>query len=193
MSRDDVQQKHDSALREHQRQKENMERESSQKIEKMNLDHNKTIEDHRRETVALKEKLDDKIEDLDTQIGDFTKKVGDMEVELSKIAAEHSKTMQEMEATMNDDFEAKIKKIKEDNEQELAERDLAASKLNQEKNDLATDLDDLKDNHENDILQKNHENNQALEDAVHEENEKWRNKMDDLKREARNMEQMLQD
>ena len=94
---------------------------------------------------------------------------------------------------MNDDFEAKIKKIKEDNEQELAERDLAASKLNQEKNDLATDLDDLKDNHENDILQKNHENNQALEDAVHEENEKWRNKMDDLKREARNMEQMLQD
>ena len=55
------------------------------------------------------------------------------------------------------------------------------------------DLDDLKDEHENDILQKNHENNQDIKDAVYVENEKWRNKMDDLKSEARNMERILQD
>merc|ERR1711915_276617 len=55
MSRDDIQQKLDSTLREHQRQKENMEREHSQKIKKMNLDHIKIVEDHRRETVAMKE------------------------------------------------------------------------------------------------------------------------------------------
>jgi len=153
----------------------------------------KAIEDHRREKVAMEAMLDEKIETLTAQIGDFTKKIGDMDVELSKIAAEHKISMEEMEMTMNHDFEDKIKQIKENNEQELTERDLAASKLNHEKNDLLTDLDNLKDEHENDLLQKNHENNETLKDAVYEENEKWRNKMADLEREARNMEKRLQD
>ena len=111
-SRDVIQQKHDSALREHQRQKENLERESNQKIEKMNLDHIKAVEDHRREKVAMEAKLNEKIETLTAQIEDFTKKIGDMDVELSKIAAEHKTTMEEMVMTMNDNFEEKIKQIK---------------------------------------------------------------------------------
>jgi len=193
MSRDDIQQKLDSTLKEHQRQKENMEREHSQKIKKMNLDHIKIVEDHRRETVAMKEKLDDKMEDLTVQIGDFIKKVEGMDIELTKLGANHKAAMEKMEMELTGENEEKIKQIVEDNEQELVERDLAARKLNQEKNELMMDLDELKDEHENDVLQKNHENNQALNDAIDEENENWRNKMNDLRREARNMERMLQD
>lgn len=170
-----------------------MEREHSQKIKKMNLDHIKIVEDHRRETVAMKEKLDDKMEDLTVQIGDFIKKAEGMDIELTKLGANHKAAMEKMEMELTGENEEKIKQIVEDNEQELVERDLAARKLNQEKNELMMDLDELKDEHENDVLQKNHENNQALNDAIDEENENWRNKMNDLRREARNMERMLQD
>ena len=116
-----------------------------------------------------------------------------MNLELSKIDVDHKAAMEKMEMELIGENEEKIRQIIEDNEQELVERDLVARKLNQEKTDLMMDLDDLKDEHENDILQKNHENNQDIKDAVYEENEKWRNKMDDLKSEARNMERILQD
>ena len=193
MSRDDLLQKLDSALREHQRQIENVERENNQKMKKMNLDHIKMVEDQRRKTVAMKEKFDDKFEDLSYQIGDFSKKIDEMNLELSKIDVDHKAAMEKMEMELIGENEEKIRQIIEDNKQELVERDLVARKLNQEKTDLMMDLDDLKDEHENDILQKNHENNQDIKDAVYEENEKWRNKMADLEREARNMEKRLQD
>ena len=73
MARDTLQHDLDNALREHQRGKENMEREFSQKFQKMNFDHLKTIEDHRKQAVEAQNKPDEKIENMTAEQETLTK------------------------------------------------------------------------------------------------------------------------
>ena len=101
--------------------------------------------------------------------------------------------MAKKEMEINENFEEEMKQLEEDNEQETKERELAVRKLTQEKNALMNDIDDLNDENENDMIQENHENQQALEDAIYEENGKWTKKMDNLEQETANMERMLRD
>ena len=58
---------------------------------------------------------------------------------------------------------------------------------------LKNDIDNLNNDHENDLLERNHDHQQAVEDAIEEVNNKWRNKCLQLERECENKEKCYMD
>merc|ERR1719422_2199165 len=170
-----------------------MERNYNQKIESMNLNHLKIVEDQRREAVGLRNELEEIIENMTVEIENLKQKVNDKDVEKTKMCEIHKARMEENELKLFDEI---IKNILEENEQDIIGKDLNVRKLTEEKNGLLNEFDDLKAEEENYIFQEFQEsllNQQSLEYLVDEETKKWRNKVDKLEQEKSDMEEQLKD
>ena len=96
--------------------------------------------------------------------------------------------MFENETRLKTECEEKIKKIQEVHDQVIAESELDEARLTQDRKLLKNDPDTMNHDHENDLLKHNHEHKQAVEDAIEEVNNKWRNKFLQLEREIENKE-----
>merc|ERR1719422_2286921 len=173
-----------------------MERNYNQKIESMNLNHLKIVEDQRREAVGIRNELEEIIENMTVQIENLKQKVNDKDVEKTKMCEIHKARMEENELKLFEEFDEIIKNILEENEQDIIGKDLNVWKLTEEKNGLLNEFDDLKAEKENYIFQDFQEslsNQQSLEYLVDEETKKWRNKVDKLEQEKSDMEEQLKD
>jgi len=179
--------------RDHLREKEAMERDFDQRASQKKLEHEKELQSERTKAAEVKRKLEKQIEELKAEIGELNEEVGKKKVEMTKKEADHSEKLVENENRLKTEYEGKIKKMQEDHDQEIAERDLEEEKLTQDKKLLKSDLDKLINDHENDILKRNHEHKQAVEDAIEEVNKKWRNKCMQLERECQNKEKCYMD
>ena len=194
--REILQQNIDTEIREHQREREHMERNYNQKIESMNLNHLKIVEDQRREAVGIRNELEEIIENMTVEIENLKQKVNDKDVEKTKMCEIHKARMEENELKLFEEFDEIIKNILEENEQDIIGKDLDVRKLTEEKNGLLNEFDDLKAEKENYIFQEFQEsllNQQSLEYLVDEETKKWRNKVDKLEQEKSDMEEQLKD
>ena len=194
--REILQQNIDTEIREHQREREHMERNYNQKIESMNVNHLKIVEDQRREAVGIRSELEEIIENMTVEIENLKQKVNDKDVEKTKMCEIHKATMEENELKLFEEFDEIIKNILEENEQDIIGKDLNVRKLTEEKNGLLNEFDDLKAEKENYIFQEFQEsllNQQSLEYLVDEETKKWRNKVDKLEQEKSDMEEQLKD
>jgi len=194
--REILQQNIDTEIRENQREREHMERNYNQKIESINLNHMKIVEDHRREAVGIRNELEEIIENMTVEIENLKQKVNDKDVEKTKMCEIHKARMEENELKLFEEFDEIIKNILEENEQDIIGKDLNVRKLTEEKNGLLNEFDDLKAGKENYIFQEFQEsllNQQSLEYLVDEETKKWRNKVDKLEQEKSDMEEQLKD
>ena len=194
--REILQQNIDTEIREHQREREHMERNYNQKIESMNLNHLKIVEDQRREAVGIRNELEETIENMTVEIENLKQKVNDKDVEKTKMCEIHKARMEENELKLFEEFDEIIKNILEENEQDITGKDLNVWKLTEEKNGLLNEFDDLKAEKENYIFQDFQEslsNQHSLEYLVDEVTKKWRNKVDKLEQEKSDMEEQLKD
>ena len=149
-----LQQNLDIAIRKHQREKENMERNFNQKLELMSLDYLNILEGHQQEAISTKNKLEEIVENMMSEIGILKKKLSDRDIEISKMTVNHKASIKENKQKLIEDFDELIKQILEENEQEIIGRDLKIKKLSEERNGLLNDIDDQKTEKENNYLPK---------------------------------------
>ena len=193
MEKERLQRELDRVLRDHQREKEAMERDFDQRVNQKKLEHEKEVQSERSKAAEVKKNLDKQVEELKVEIVELNEEVGRKTVEITKVEADHSEKMIENENRLKTEYEVKIKRMQEDHDQEIAERGLEEAKLAQDRKMLKNDVDNLNNDHENDLLKRNHEYKQAVEDAIEEVNIKWRNKCLQLERECQNKEKVYMD
>ena len=131
-----LQQNLDIAIRKHQREKENMERNFNQKLELMSLDYLNILEGHQQEAISTKNKLEEIVENMTSEIGILKKKLSDRDIEISKMTVNHKASIKENKQKLIEEFDEIIKQILEENEQEIIGRDLKIKKLSEERNGL---------------------------------------------------------
>jgi len=188
MEKERLQRELDRVLRDQQRQKEALERDFDQRVNQKKLEHEKELLNERSKAAEVKKNLDKQVEDLKAEIVELNEEVGRKTVEITKIEADHSEKLIENENRWKTEYEEKIKKIQEVHDQEIAERELEEARLSQDRKLLKNDADTMNHDHENDLLKHNHEHKQAVEDAIEEVNNKWRNKYLQLERESESKE-----
>ena len=188
-----LQQNLDIAIRKHQREKENMERNFNQKLELMSLDYLNILEGHQQEAISTKNKLEEIVENMMSEIGILKKKLSDRDIEISKMTVNHKASIKENKQKLIEDFDELIKQILEENEQEIIGRDLKIKKLSEEKSWLLNDIDDQKAVKENNYLHQSQLNLKFLELLIDENTKDWRKKVESLELEKSNMERILQD
>merc|ERR1711963_858922 len=178
----------DRVLRDQQRQEEALKRDFVQILVQKDLEHEKELMNERSKAKEIKKNLDKQVEELKAEIVELNEEVGRKTVEITKIEADHSEKWIENETRLKTEYEVKIKKIQEVHDQEIAERELEEARLSQDRKLLKNDVDAMNHDHENDLLKHNHEHKQAVEDAIEEVNNKWRNKYLQLERESESKE-----
>ena len=188
MEKERLQRELDRVLRDQQRQKEALERDFDQRVTQKKLEHEKELLNERSKAAEVEKNLDKQVEDLKAEIVELNEEVGRKTVEITKIEADHSEKLIENENRWKTEYEEKIKKIQADHDQEIAERELEEARLSQDRKLLKNDADTMNHDHENDLLKHNHEHKQAVEDAIEEVNNKWRNKYLQLERESESKE-----
>ena len=188
-----LQQNLDIAIRKHQREKENMERNFNQKLELMSLDYLNILEGHQQEAISTKNKLEEIVENMTSEIGILKKKLSDKDIEISKMTDNHKASIKENKQKLIEEFDEIIKQILEENEQEIIGRDLKIKKLSEEKSWLLNDIDDQKAVKENNYLHQSQLNLKFLELLIDENTKDWRKKVESLELEKSNMERILQD
>ena len=188
-----LQQNLDIAIRKHQREKENMERNFNQKLELMSLDYLNILEGHQQEASSTKNKLEERVENMTSEIGILKKKLSDKDIEISKMTDNHKASIKENKQKLIEEFDEIIKQILEENEQEIIGRDLKIKKLSEEKSWLLNDIDDQKAVKENNYLHQSQLNLKFLELLIDENTKAWRKKVESLELEKSNMERILQD
>ena len=188
MEKERLQRELDRVLRDQQRQKEALERDFDQRVNQKKLEHEKELLNERSKAAEVKKNLDKQVEDLKAEIVELNEEVGRKTVEITKIEADHSEKWIENETRLKTEYEVKIKKIQEVHDKEIAERELEEARLSQDRKLLKNDVDTMNHDHENDLLKHNHEHKQAVEDAIEEVNNKWRNKYLQLERESESKE-----
>ena len=188
MEKERLQRELDRVLRDQQRQKEALERDFDQRVNQKKLEHEKELLIERSKAKEIKKNLDRQVEELKDEIVELNEEVGRKIVEITKIEADYSEKLIENETRLKIEYEEKIKKIQADHDQEIAERELEEARLSQDRKLLKNDADTMNHDHENDLLKHNHEHKQAVEDAIEEVNNKWRNKYLQLERESESKE-----
>ena len=188
MEKERLQRELDRVLRDQQRQKEALERDFDQRVNQKKLEHEKELLNERSKAAEVKKNLDGQVEELKAEIVELNEEVGRKTVEITKIEADHSEKWIENETRLKTEYEVKIKKIQEVHDQEIAERELEEARLSQDRKLLKNDADTMNHDHENDLLKHNHEHKQAVENAIEEVNNKWRNKYLQLERESESKE-----
>ena len=188
MEKDRLQRELDRMLRDQQREKEAMQRDFDQRVHQKKLEHEKELLNDGSKNAEIKKNLDKQIEELKVEIVNLNEEVGRKTVEITKIEADHSEKLIENENRLKTEYEEKIKKIQDDHDQEIAEREIEEARLAQDRKILKNDVDTLNSDHENNLLQRNHEHKQAVEDAIEEVNNKWRNKCLQMEREGESKE-----
>ena len=160
---------------------------------KEKVHYEKELESERSKAADVKKTLDKQVEELKVEIVGLNEEVGRKTVEITKFEADHSEKLIENENRLKTEYEEKIKRMQEDHDQEIAEREIEEAKLVEDKKMLKNDIDNLKSDHENDLIERNHDHQQAVEDAIEEVNNKWRNKCLQLERECENKEKCYMD
>merc|ERR1711953_567126 len=193
MEKDRLKRELGRVLRDHMREKEVTERDFVQRVLQMELEHEKELQSERSKAADVQKTLDKQVEELKVEIVGLNEEVGRKTVEITKVEADHSEKLIENENRLKTEYEEKIKRIQEDHDQEIAEREIEEAKLVEEKKMLKNDVDNLNNDHENDLIERNHDHQQAVEDAIEEVNNKWRNKCLQLERECENKEKCYMD
>merc|ERR1711963_690908 len=188
MDKDRLEREYDRLLKDQQREMEVTKRDFVQILVQKDLEHEKELMNERSKAKEIKKNLDKQVEELKAEIVELNEEVGRKTVEITKIEADHSEKWIENETRLKTEYEVKIKKIQEVHDQEIAERELEEARLSQDRKLLKNDVDAMNHDHENDLLKHNHEHKQAVEDAIEEVNNKWRNKYLQLERESENKE-----
>merc|ERR1719471_547994 len=188
IDKDRLQREYDRLLKDQQREMEVTKRDFVQILVQKDLEHEKELMNERSKATEIKKNLDKQVEELKAEIVELNEEVGRKTVEITKIEADHSEKWIENETRLKTEYEVKIKKIQEVHDQEIAERELEEARLSQDRKLLKNDVDAMNHDHENDLLKHNHEHKQAVEDAIEEVNNKWRNKFLQLEREIENKE-----
>ena len=160
---------------------------------KEKVHYEKELESERSKAADVKKTLDKQVEELKVEIVGLNEEVGRKTVEITKFEADHSEKLIENENRLKTEYEEKIKRMQEDHDQEIAEREIEEAKLVEDKKMLKNDIDNLNNDHENDLIERNHDHQQAVEDAIEEVNNKWRNKCLQLERECENKEKCYMD
>ena len=176
MDKDRLEREYDRLLKDQQREMEVTKRDFVQILVQKDLEHEKELMNERSKATEIKKNLDKQVEELKAEIVELNEEVGRKTVEITKIEADHSEKWIENETRLKTEYEVKIKKIQEVHDQEIAERELEEARLSQDRKLLKNDVDAMNHDHENDLLKHNHEHKQAVEDAIEEVNNKWRNK-----------------
>merc|ERR1711963_1059554 len=188
IDKDRLEREYDRLLKDQQREMEVTKRDFVQILVQKDLEHEKELMNERSKATEIKKNLDKQVEELKAEIVELNEEIGRKTVEITKIEADHSEKLIENENRWKIEYEEKIKKIQADHDQEIAERELEEARLSQDRKLLKNDADTMNHDHENDLLKHNHEHKQAVEDAIEEVNNKWRNKYLQLERESESKE-----
>merc|ERR1711953_1547953 len=130
------------------------------------LNYQKELQSERSKAADVKKALGKQVEELKFEIVGLNEEVGRKTVEITKFEADHSEKLIENESRLKTEYEEKIKRIQEDHDQEIAEREIEEAKLVEEKKMLKNDVDNLNIDHENVLIERNHDHQQAVEDAI---------------------------
>ena len=169
--------------KDHQREKELMFKDFQQKHDLNKLEHDRALNCERQRYAALQKKLDHTTEEFKAEIVGLNEEVDRKTVEITKVEADHSEKLIENENRLKTEYELKIKKIQVDHYHEICVRETMERRLVEDNKALKSDVDNLRIIHENDLSVREQEHKQAVEDAIEELNNKWRNKSMQFERE----------
>ena len=164
-----------------------------QKSHLMKLEHEKLLQSERQKATEIKKTLESQIEELKVEIIELNEEVGRKTVEITKIEADHSEKWIENENRLKTEYEEKIKKMQVGHYEDIAEREMIGRKLAEENKSLKIDFDNLKNDHEKNILEREHQHRQEVQNLIEEVKNNWSNKYMMLERESKNIEKGILD
>jgi len=133
MEKDRLKRELERVVKDHQREKEAMEREFDQRVNQEKLNYEKELQSERSKAADVKKILDKQVEELKVEIVVLNDEVGRKTVEITKFEADHTEKLIENENRLKTEYEEKIKRMQEDHDQEIAEREIEEAKLVEDK------------------------------------------------------------
>ena len=124
-----------------------MERDFDQRVLQEKLNYEKELQSDRSKAADVKKTLDKQVEELKVEIVGLNEEVGKKTVEITKVEADHSEKLIENENRLKTEYEEKIKRMQEDHDQEIAEREIEEAKLVEDRKMLKNDVDNLNNDH----------------------------------------------
>ena len=100
---------------------------------------------------------------------------------------------EEYENRLKTEYEEKIKKMQVGHYEDIAEREMIGRKLAEENKSLKIDFDNLKNDHEKIILEREHQHRQEVQNLIEEVKNNWSNKYMMLERESKSIEKGILD
>ena len=161
MEKDRLKRELERVVKDHQREKEAMERDFDQRVNQEKLIYEKELQSERSKAADVKKTLNKQVEELKVEIVVLNEEVGRKTVEITKVGADHSEKLIENENRLKTEYEEKIKRMQVNHYQMICERELNERKLVEENITLKKDFDNLKNDHEKDLIERENEHKQA--------------------------------